>query len=314
MFHPSAKDWPTRHRILGYIFLGSLTILLLGYILYIRPQRELLLEKKQNVKEKTDKFNATRLPLDSIFLDEYLNMTSRMLNGDGQLDTKGLNAICESTLAAATVSLDSKISQSYSDMLTFIYGATRLDYKGLMEQIVSEFSNETTPLDDAQLLAAEQDPQQEQPVWQMMAKLWVLQDLLQKATHCGLRLTANDEGIAQIAAMPAIGYTLDESEDGAIYLLEFPVNATFKGTMAQFLAFTTTLQTADCFMPMKQLSIMTIPPQELLEGQDNAVTECLFKLQCSEFMMPHGLDELPETAKDDAAAQTLPDVKRKEEK
>lgn len=313
MFHPTAKDWPTRHKVLGYIFLGALSILLLGYILYIRPQRELLLEKKQNVKKKTDEFNATKLPLDSIALEGYLKMTSWMLNGDEQVNTKGLNAVCESTLSAATISLDRKISQSYSDVLAFIYGATRLDYKELQEQIVSEFSNDTTTI-DPQLLISEQDSQQEQPVWQMMAKLWVLQDLLQKATGCGLRLAVNDEGFAQIAAQPAIGYTLEDSAEGEVYMLEFPVNATLNGTMDQFLQFTTTLQTAECFMPMRRISILTAPPQELIAGQNNAVTECIFKLQCSEFMVPHGLDELPETSKDNTSAQQPEGLKKKEEK
>ncbi|MCQ2396096.1 MAG: hypothetical protein MJ106_00150 [Lentisphaeria bacterium] len=281
--------------------------------MYIRPQRELLAEKRKEIKEKTDEFNATNLPLDAMILDDYLKMTSWMLNGDEQVNAKGLNATCETTLAAATVSLDRKISQSYSDMLAFIYGATRLDYKELMEHIVSEFSDENTPF-DSQLLIAEQDAQQEQPVWQMMAKLWILQDLLQKAKDSGLKLITDEEGTTQLTALPAIGYTLEDSTEGEVYILEFPVNASFRGTMTQFLAFAANLQTEECFMPIKRLSILTTPPQELIAGQNNAVDECIFNLQCSEFMVPHGLDALPETPKDDASAQPPQGDRKKEGK
>lgn len=297
MFHPTSKDWPTPHRILAFAMGVFAFVLILGYAFLIRPKK-IALERKQNaIQEKTIRFNETGLPKDPVLLNEQLNSATRLLQGDNEQDFEGLNALSERTFVYATQAFSAKIHENYPDTLAFIYGATRLDYKELLERVTAEFmAGEESA--DAHPFLQEQDDLQAQPVWQMIGKLWTIQDVLGKAKEAGLTLASDAQGTKCVNALPVIAYTLQDSSEGNIFLLEFPVKATFHGTLDQFLAFTEIIQTPECFLPMKRLVIKTTPPEALLPGNENLVDQCEFTFQCSAFMMPsispEVLDELYE--------------------
>ena len=230
-----------------------------------------------------------QLPLDSVLLGERLRDAMRLLEGDDEEDMTGLLAVARETLEEATQPLDARIRQNYGDNLAFIYGATRLDSKDLQERIIKEFG-EGNP----KFLGMNPEEIQEQPVWQTIAKLWTVREILGEARDAGLEVAPPAaDGKPSVTAMPIVGYTLDNTSSGSIYLLEFPVNATFSGTLAQFLVFVQSLQDERRFIPLKRLSIRTLPPEALLAGSDNAVDKCLFTVRCCAFMAAEGAEPQP---------------------
>ena len=288
MFHPAPKAWPAPHRPLAFAMGAALVALLLAYGLYLRPRQTALERHQEAVERKQAHFQATGLPRDGAFLKERLAESEDLLQGTPS--EPGLREVAHKTMAYATSILEEHIRQDYTDTLAFIYGATRLDYKELHERIVAEFAQGESPLDEAYFGMGKEAPV-EQPVWQTIAQLWTLQEVLRHAKKSGLRLAQGKDGAGMIAALPVTAYTLQDTPDGSIYLMEFPVDATFSGTMGQFLAFAASLQTRRAFLPMKRLSIHSLPPDALLAGSENLVSTYLFTVQCSAFMDPQGADE-----------------------
>ena len=286
---PNRKDWPLQYRVLARLAMGALALLVMGYLFILHPTRARLERQKAEIERKTDYLKGMQLPLDSVLLGERLRDAMRMLEGDDEEDMTGLLAVARETLEEATQPLDARIRQNYGDNLAFIYGATRLDSKDLQERIIKEFG-EGNP----KFLGMNPEEIQEQPVWQTIAKLWTVREILGEARDAGLEVAPPAaDGKPSVTAMPVIGYTLDDTSSGSIYLLEFPVNATFSGTLAQFLDFVQSLQDERRFIPLKRLSIRTLPPEALLAGSDNAVDKCLFTVRCCAFMAAEGAEPQP---------------------
>ena len=286
---PNRKDWPLQYRVLARLAMGALALLVMGCLFILHPTRARLERQKAEIERKTDYLKGMQLPLDSVLLGERLRDAMRLLEGDDDEDMTGLLAVARETLEEATQPLDARIRQNYGDNLAFIYGATRLDSKDLQERIIKEFG-EGNP----KFLGMNPEEIQEQPVWQTIAKLWTVREILGEARDAGLEVAPPAaDGKPSVTAMPIVGYTLDDTSSGSIYLLEFPVNATFSGTLAQFLVFVQSLQDERRFIPLKRLSIRTLPPEALLAGSDNAVDKCLFTVRCCAFMAAGGTEPQP---------------------
>lgn len=286
---PNRKEWPLQYRVLARLAMGALALLVMGYLFILHPTRARLERQKAEIERKTDYLKGMQLPLDSVLLGERLRDAMRMLEGDDEEDMTGLFAVARETLEEATQPLEARIRQNYGDNLAFIYGATRLDSKDLQERIIKEFG-EGNP----KFLGMNPEEIQEQPVWQTIAKLWTVREILGEARDAGLEVAPPAaDGKPSVTAMPIVGYTLDDTSSGSIYLLEFPVNATFSGTLAQFLVFVQSLQDERRFIPLKRLSIRTLPPEALLAGSDNAVDKCLFTVRCCAFMAAEGAEPQP---------------------
>lgn len=286
---PNRKDWPLQYRVLARLAMGALALLVMGCLFILHPTRARLERQKAEIERKTDYLKGMQLPLDSVLLGERLRDAMRLLEGDDDEDMTGLLAVARETLEEATQPLDARIRQNYGDNLAFIYGATRLDSKDLQERIIKEFG-EGNP----KFLGMNPEEIREQPVWQTIAKLWTVREILGEARDAGLEVAPPAaDGKPSVTAMPIVGYTLDDTSSGSIYLLEFPVNATFSGTLAQFLVFVQSLQDERRFIPLKRLSIRTLPPEALLAGSDNAVDKCLFTVRCCAFMAAKGTEPQP---------------------
>lgn len=286
---PNRKDWPLQYRVLARLAMGALALLVMGCLFILHPTRARLERQKAEIERKTDYLKGMQLPLDSVLLGERLRDAMRLLEGDDDEDMTGLLAVARETLEEATQPLDARIRQNYGDNLAFIYGATRLDSKDLQERIIKEFG-EGNP----KFLGMNPEEIQEQPVWQTIAKLWTVREILGEARDAGLEVAPPAaDGKPSVTAMPIVGYTLDDTSSGSIYLLEFPVNATFSGTLAQFLVFVQSLQDERRFIPLKRLSIRTLPPEALLAGSDNAVDKCLFTVRCCAFMAAEETEPQP---------------------
>ncbi len=290
MFRPTPKDWPTPYRTLALAMLVAMAALLLAYGLLLRPRQKELARRQASLEHKERLFQATELPRNGAFLQEKLEESLALLQGSPA--HPGLREVSRKTLSYATALLEEHIRQNYTDTLAFIYGATRLDYKELHERITAEYAQGDSPMREAYFGMGTEAPM-EQPVWQTLAQLWTIQEILQHARKAGLRLATRLDGSGRIAAAPMIAYTLQETPDGPIYLLEFPVDATFSGTMEEFLAFTASLETKHAFLPMIRLSIRSLPPDALLAGSENRVSTYLFSLRCSAFMDPQGAENPP---------------------
>ncbi len=287
MFRPTRKDWPAPHRTLLMAFLAALALLLMAYGVLLHPRRLALAESTARVARKEAHFQSLELPRDAELLRERLQEAEEALLGAPGTGFAGLRELSQKTAAHYTALLDRHVKANYSDSMAFIYGATRLDYKELHERIATQFAGETANGLDASLLAAEREIPADQPVWQTIARLWTLQEMLLRAHASGLSLAERTDG-AHITASTPVAYTLQDTQDGQIYLMEFPVEATFSGTLEAFLAFLGSLQDEQGALPMKRLSIHSAPPEVLLADSENAVDRYLFTVQCCAFLDPQG--------------------------
>ncbi len=302
MFRPTRKDWPAPHRTLLTAFLAALALLLMAYGVLLHPRRLALAEGKARVERKEARFQALELPRDAELLRERLQEAEEALMGAPGTGFAGLRELSRKTAAYYTALLDSHVKASYSDNMAFIYGATRLDYKELHERIAAQFAGEADDLDSS-LLDAEREIPADQPVWQTIARLWTLQEMLERAHAGGLVLAERANGVRTATPAP-VAYTLQDTPDGQIFLMEFPVEATFSGTMEAFLAFLGSLQDERGALPMKRLAICSAPPEALLANAENAVDHYLFTVQCCAFLDPHGGTPVEESA--DANAEPPP--------
>ncbi len=307
MFHPTHKDWPAPHRTLLMAFLAALALLLMAYGVLLHPRRLALAESKARVERKEARFQSLELPRDAELLRERLQEAEEALLGAPGTGFAGLRELSQKTTAHYTALLDRHVKASYSDSMAFIYGATRLDYKELHERIATQFAGEGDTDLDASLLTAEREIPADQPVWQTIARLWTLQEMLLRAHASGLTLVGKTDG-AHAASSTPVAYTLQDTQDGQIYLMEFPVEATFSGTMEAFLAFLESLQDERGALPMKRLSIRSAPPEVLLAGSENAVDRYLFTVQCCAFLDPQGGSATAEDSAEPGSAPAGPAI------
>ena len=69
---------------------------------------------------------------------------------------------------------------------------------------------------------------------------------------------------------------------------------TVTGSLDTFLVFLNALQADEAFLPVKQLSIESRPPQTVSEGQDLNIQQHTFTVVCTSFFFPQTLELPPE--------------------
>ena len=284
MFEPTFKDLPETNRLLIYI-LGALVVAtLLVLYLYVMPKWQQHQNFQASLQEKEARLAATPWPQDGELLLHHYELVREKLEGISGTDQLGLERLSDDILLQATITFQEKLLSQFDSPAHFISAVSRIDYKDVYDRFAQEIAEQGKSLNPT-LLGLNEDGQE--PVWQMILKLWTAQMLCELAKQNHLNLQSRD-GVAQITCLPPVAYAVAEEDvQQPPYLLEFPVRLTLQGSLQDFLRFAQELSTPIRFLPLKQLEISTLPPNPPIAGQPNRVDQATFTIVCSSFLMPN---------------------------
>ena len=286
MFTPTFQDWPRPNRLLLYALLTTFVLALLVLYLYVMPKWRQYQNYQQTIAEKEAQLAATPWPQEMKLLKlQYENVRER-LDGIPGTDQIGLATLTEGILRQATSTFEERILAQFDSPQHFITSVSRIDYQGAYDRFAQELAEQELTL-DAAYFGLNEDGQE--PVWQMILKLWTAQQICQMAQKNHLSIVGED-GIAALTALPPISYALDEAESMPPYLLEFPARVKLMGRLDDFLCFAQSLSDSVCFLPIRQLEVHTLPPQPPIPGQVNRVDTAVFTIVCSSFLQPRSFE------------------------
>lgn len=286
MFTPTFQDWPRPNRLLLYAVLTMFVLALLVLYLYAMPKWRQFQSYQQSIEAKEAQLAATPWPHEVDLLRRQYKNVREKLDGIPGTDQTGLVAITDGILRQATSTFEERILGQFDSPLHFINSVSRIDYKDAYDRFAQELAEHQVTL-DAVHFGLNEDGQE--PVWQMILKLWTAQQLCRLAHEHHLTIHSED-GIADLTALPPISYAVDEADAPPPYLLEFPVRLKLEGKLDDFLRFAQSLSSAICFLPIKQLEIHTLPPQPPVLGQVNQVDTAVFTIVCSSFLQPRSFE------------------------
>jgi hypothetical protein len=276
---------PGPSRFLLFIFIGAALAVILAHALYIVPLQKKCRDAQAQLDEKQARLAKAPWPQHSGQLAEQLHLANELLHGNPQTKTTGLVATASTTLATANATFARRIARNFPDFPTprlLITGVTRLDFMDILDRVTSQLGEYGVQLDTTAFHTGEDSSP---PIYQLIYKLWTIQRLAQCAHENHLEILATPDGTARITALSPIAYTSSDSRNDIPYLLEFPVRIELNGTLENFLQFARQLQTDRRFLPLKQLSATTAPPDIPAEGGVATVQTATFNIVCSSFML-----------------------------
>lgn len=282
MFRPSFKDWPFRHKRLLHATAAVLAVILavLWGVVYPNWRRLQTLEDDVNTMRK--RLEKKQIQLDAALLQEHIRRCNAAM--EDSKEHKGLVSISNETIDMATRSFDDDIRDAYpatensSSADLFIESSTKIDYKDLYDRVASEFSNYNVKLSQKSI---EPDEENNEPVYQLMLKLWTIRNIVRAAVQNNLKVENNENDISRIHALKTVAYTI--GNDDQPYLLEFSVSIRMSGTMENFLSFAKALQKDNLFMPIKTITVYSDPPGVFPPGQSTEINSLHFRTTCSAF-------------------------------
>lgn len=287
MYRPKIKDWPAGYiRLMQFAaVVAVLTVFVLWFGAYPRWRRmQVLRQEVENTRRELEKGGVL---IDQSVLKGHISKCRISLNGDEL--RPGLVVKADTALEMAANTFTEEIENAYpgpSSRDFFIEGATRIDYKDLYDRVSSEFASSGVVLRQTIFSSGDEN---EEPVYQQMLKLWTIRRLVRTALKNGLKIESDSDNVSRIRALKSISYiNIDKSADNRAqqnepYLMEFPVRMFISGSMEKFLGFAADLQADGSFLPIKNISIYTLPPDELPPGETRRVSELKIKVVCSSF-------------------------------
>jgi hypothetical protein len=319
MYSPEYKDWPVAHRRLLMAMLIVPVCLLLFAWMVILPKWRQCRRLEQEFKSQEKALRTSVWPMEAEVLRERLSSCNQTLNGAaGQ---GGLLVQTEEVLEQATRNLREKVCQStpaltpQESLNGFVQQASRIDYKYLASQLDQALRQSQVRL-PRRLLTMDEGSSINIP--RQVLHIWTLQMAVELAQRNGLQIMprqkkddaspdgkpadkASRDSTAEIAPVPAdadaetlpkaalamlpvTSYILKDGDDYP-YLLEFPVKMTVQGTTEQLLAFLQSLQSKEYFLPVKQMTFLTKPPEDLA-GDKGIVDKQTMNLVCTAFFRP----------------------------
>lgn len=309
-------ELPEQHRaLLVVMFLLVVAGVLYG-MFFLRPQWKAFSELVSEHASVDKKLSDSSWPKDSARLNSLLQsyqqklvgMKKSVKDGDAAVpslfaaDTRdlGLQDKAELVMKHATSMFDQNIINAYGDATNFVTKASQTEYKDLYDRTDSMLQGMRVVLEPSIFGMDESTAEPEK--YQMILKLWTVQEVVRRARDNNLRV-ANDPSLtraglgrpSKISVLPMISYSLDP-QDKEPYLLEFPVRLQVEGTMDNFIKFVQSLQTEECFLPMKQMELLAEQPQpalQILVDPDGTVNR-VFKTPRGEVKRPTGENGLLE--------------------
>ena len=275
------SSWPNRNRRLFVVCGVAFVVLVIWNLFFISPLRRNYRDMRNTVRQKEEQLDAAGWPKDEQALIRQLDAASRTLNGDEEQSLQGLTQVTEDIIDLASATFRERIEMNFPDgIVAFMNGVTKIDYKLLYDNVAAEFAKQGVTL-DASYFGLTDDSQE--PIWRMMFKLWTAEELVGLAAKNHLSIVSDDKGIAQVRALTPICYALTEGEEAEPYLLEFPIRITVEGSSHDLLVFINDLQSDQRFLPVKQISVRTLPPPIPEDGGDVTISLLRSTLTCSAF-------------------------------
>lgn len=283
MFKPTFHDIPLAHRVCLIAMLAIIALPAVVFFGFVQPeQRSTRNTLRAEIEQMQKRLTSSSWPISRDLLDKRLDEAKCVLNGEPDTSA-GLVSAADAAIAQATGTFRENILEKFPDTLQFINGVTRIDFKDLADRAASYFTAQGIAA-PPEILGLNEDNQG--PVYQMMFKLWTARRLVRLALECNLKISEN-ENTAEISALPPIAYTTGDQPNTPAYLLEFPVRVVLIGKPEDFLQFVKRLQSEEQFLPLKQLSVNTMPPAPVKSGEENAVETARFTVVCSSFFQLH---------------------------
>jgi hypothetical protein len=306
MFTPELKDWPAPHRKLLLVLLVALGAILLLAWLFVTPRLHQYRRTRQLCLDCEAEIAKWTWPANARLLQAQRNICREKLDGDPENNIPGLRQISLSALNAATSTFQKQISAAYpaptpeESVDAFVNNASRIDYRLFANQLEQELQKHNCHLPSALLTIEESS---KIPIYQKIIHIWTLQFILHTAleNHLSIAPSPSEEGECGVSLLPILSYRIS-ANDTEPYLQEFPVQFTVVGTMETFLAFLKALHANGAFIPVKQLSIESRPPQSVKEGQDLRIEQHFFSAVGTSFFLP----QTPESPADSGAAPSTP--------
>ena len=283
MFSPTFHDWPRLNRLMLFALLAVFITALLVLYLYVMPKWRQHQAYQKAIQEKESRLAATPWPQETDLLGRHYKLIREKLDGVPGTDQLGLVKLSEDIIQQATNTFSERILKQFDSTKHFINGVSRIDYKDAYDRFAQELTEQQLTLESTRF-GLNEDGQE--PVWQMILKLWTAQMLYQLARENHLTVLADEEGVAAISALPPIAYAVAENDPPPPYLLEFPIRLRLAGHLDDFLRFAQQLSAPVRFLPLKQLEISTTPPNPPVAGQTNRVDTATFNIVCSSFFQP----------------------------
>jgi len=287
MFKPEYKDWPMAHRRLMGIFVAVLAVWGLLFWLLVSPKWLLYKKTMREHDALAKKTKKIAWPQDASLLRKQLEQCQNELNG--AQETTGLKTLEKEVMAKATSTFNAEIAAAYAaptlneSIRIFTENASRIDYKFIASQLEAELIKRNCHL-PPQLMTIEENA--ETPIYQKVLHIWTLRLVIEKAYAQELELVADGQGgNCAVSLLPTISYKLFQKEKKP-YLQEFPVQLKLRGTIDAFLKFAASLQQSDCFVPMKQMSVSSLPPEDVSLGHDVSVASQEFCVVCTSLFQP----------------------------
>lgn len=281
MFIPAYTNLNRHLRRLLYATVVVVLAFVCTYIFVLQPERRRCQEFKARLLQKEAELLKNSWPHDPQLLERQLNEVQMILNGASP-EQPGLVDTANAAIAQATCTFRKEIRARFDDNVQFMNSVTRIDYKDLYDRITSELSASGIILRDTHFAPAENN---QTPIYQQIFKLWTAQLLVQLAKRSQLEIVTENNAAA-IEPLPPIGYVVSDSPGALPYLIEFPVKIQFRGRLSDFLAFTAELQNERRFLPLKNITVSSLPPAQPVAGADNAVDVANFTVVCSAFLLP----------------------------
>ena len=310
------QQLPEQHRVLLVVVFLLLVVGVIYGMFFLRPQWNAYSDLVGEYASLDKKLSESLWPKDSARLKSLLQSYEQVLKGmkrsgkDGDAAVAGIFAAdprdlglqnkAELVLQHATSMFNQNITNAYGDVTNFVTKASQTEYKDLYDRTDSMLQGMRVVLEPSIFGMDESTAEPEK--YQMILKLWTVQEVVRRARDNNLRV-ANDPSLtrarlgrpSKISVLPMIPYSLDP-QDKEPYLLEFPVRLQVEGTMVNFIKFVQSLQTEECFLPMKQMELLAEQPQPALQIQvdpDGTVNR-VFKTSRGEVKRPAGENGLLE--------------------
>ena len=176
MFSPTFQDWPRLNRLMLFALLAVLGTALLVLYLYVMPKWRQHQDYQQAIREKENRLAATPWPQDTELLRHQYRLIREKLDGVPGTDQIGLAKLSEDIIQQATSTFSERILSQFDSARHFINGVSRLDYKDSYDRFAQELAEQQLTIESTRF-GLNEDGQD--PVWQMILKLWTAQTLCQ---------------------------------------------------------------------------------------------------------------------------------------
>ena len=288
MYKPKLKDWPYSHVRLMHITLSGLALALLVLWLLVFPGLRRLKAMRQDIDAVRTELEKSGVQLDEAVLSRHISDCIANLAGDEA--RPGLVDIAGNAMALAAQTFADEINAAYTGDVgansrqtaveKFVEGSTRIDYKVLYDRVSSECANYEVDISQATISP---DEDSNEPVYQLMLKLWTIRCLVRQAAENGLAVETAKGNLQGLRALRSIAYVNEGSE--RTYLLELPVLLRLNGSLENFISFAKGLQKEGRFLPIKSIEIHSEPPGDFPPGERRELSNLHFRIVCSAFFV-----------------------------